>query len=253
MAINALPALLTEIYDGWIIRFSSGYTYRGNSVSPLYASTLSLEAKVVNCEKKFFDKSLPCVFKMTEIMDTKLDKLLKSRGYRIQKKADIMEMPVNELYEDNLNEVVCLFETSDKWLDDFMILNGTDKEPMKGTAKKMLKQIENPVICAAIYKNNEMAACGLGVYEDGQIGLYDIRALEKYRKNGYGTCICKRIINEGIKLGAHTSYLQVASQNDIAIKMYSKIGFKKVYTYWYRVLSNNQDILIDDDGATIIE
>ena len=43
IAMNAFPALLSEIYDGWILRYSDGYTYRGNSVNPIYKSTLNLE------------------------------------------------------------------------------------------------------------------------------------------------------------------------------------------------------------------
>ena len=37
LSINAFPAILTELYDGWILRYSNGYTYRGNSVNPLYS------------------------------------------------------------------------------------------------------------------------------------------------------------------------------------------------------------------------
>lgn len=38
LALNALPAILTEFYDGWILRYSNGYTFRGNSINPLYKS-----------------------------------------------------------------------------------------------------------------------------------------------------------------------------------------------------------------------
>jgi len=32
LSANAHPALKTIIYDGWILRFSDGYTNRSNSV-----------------------------------------------------------------------------------------------------------------------------------------------------------------------------------------------------------------------------
>ena len=38
-ALNGLPALQTEFYDGWIVRMSEGYSRRANCVVPLYEST----------------------------------------------------------------------------------------------------------------------------------------------------------------------------------------------------------------------
>ena len=32
--INAFPAVEREIYDGWILNFSGGYTYRANCINP---------------------------------------------------------------------------------------------------------------------------------------------------------------------------------------------------------------------------
>ena len=39
-ALNGLPALQTEFYDGWIVRMSEGYSRRANCVVPLYGSTI---------------------------------------------------------------------------------------------------------------------------------------------------------------------------------------------------------------------
>ena len=35
------------------------------------------------------------------------------------------------------------------------------------------------------------------------------------------------------KEGAHHSYLQVVQTNDIAVNLYKKLGFEKLYSYWY--------------------
>jgi ribosomal protein S18 acetylase RimI-like enzyme len=80
-----------------------------------------------------------------------------------------------------------------------------------------------------------MISCGLGVLENRKIGLYDINVMKQHRRNGVGTKICQAIINEGIKNGADTAYLQVASLNEKAIQLYNSLGFKKLYGYWYRV------------------
>jgi len=35
-SLNAWPSLHQMLYDGWVLRFSNGYTRRANSVSPIY-------------------------------------------------------------------------------------------------------------------------------------------------------------------------------------------------------------------------
>jgi ribosomal protein S18 acetylase RimI-like enzyme len=34
--------------------------------------------------------------------------------------------------------------------------------------------------------------------------------------------------------GATYSYLQVVKGNEAAIKLYKKLGYREIYTYWYR-------------------
>ena len=239
IAMNAFPALLSEIYDGWILRYSDGYIYRGNSVNPIYKSTLNLEEKVIECEKRYFSKALPCVYKMTNGVEHGLQELLEARGYEAQKETHIMEMQLGNLVNEDTDYMECLFHIEERWLDQFVKLNGTVKVPERSISKDMLRSIGRPLICAAIYEKNEMVACGLGVLERHRIGLYDIRVLEKYRKRGYGTRICKKIMSEGIKMGATTAYLQVMSDNMGAIRLYEKIGYKAIYNYWYMVLSDD--------------
>lgn len=51
IAMNAFPAIQTELYDGWILRYSNGYTFRGNSVNPIYDSNKDIEYKIDECER----------------------------------------------------------------------------------------------------------------------------------------------------------------------------------------------------------
>ncbi len=63
-ALNGLPALQIEFYDGWIVRMSEGYSRRANCVVPLYESTTPLQEKLVHCEAAYARASLPCLFKI---------------------------------------------------------------------------------------------------------------------------------------------------------------------------------------------
>nr|WP_294490859.1 GNAT family N-acetyltransferase [uncultured Anaerosporobacter sp.] len=267
ITMNAFPAMLSEVYDGWILRYTGGYTFRGNSVNPIYASSINVEEKIQECERRYLKQGLPSVFKMTDVAEEGLDLVLEKYGYEIQKKADIMTIqliPEEVVGDVKKKDKVCIeanilessnatyeakmdYHAVEEWLDDFVVLNGTKEEPTKSIAKEVLRKIQNPIFCASIYKNEEMAACGLGVLEREKIGLFDIRVKDCYRRLGLGTEICRQIINEGKKYGANEAYLQVASVNDGAIRLYEKLGFTKAYTYWYRVKGGGQDNVIGLD------
>jgi len=240
LAINAFPAILAELYDGWILRFSNGYTNRGNCVNPLYLASIDLPEKIAFCEEKYFKRNLPCVFKITEKTGGRLDHLLEERNYRIETPSYIMELSCDkiELNRKTDIQIDIQYTIDEKWLEGMFALTNKCDDATRLIARTMLMNIENQVICASIYAEEKMIACGLGVLEAGEVGLYSIAVLEEHRKNGFGAFICEKIIGEGKKSGASNAYLQVAEGNNTALRLYEKLGFQRSYTYWYRVKNN---------------
>lgn len=270
LTLNAFPVLHTEVYDGWILRFSGGEGYQGNCISPLYLSTRAYEDKIDYCENKFREKGLPCVFKMTPNVPAALDQQLAMRQYELEDKTYIMECSLTS--EDSLSseEVQVLpsasptgedgaqennilaktkirlsREIDDNWLEAFLTLEGMDKDICPETARAMLNAIRKPVYCAALYENEtshgsntdcgRIVGCGLGVVEDNKIGIYDIRVESSFRQNGIGARICRAIMEEGKKEGAQKAFLHVSASNRPAVRLYQGLGFEEAYTYWYRV------------------
>ena len=271
LTLNAFPVLHTEVYDGWILRFSGGEGYQGNCISPLYLSTRAYEDKIDYCENKFREKGLPCVFKMTPNVPAALDQQLAMRQYELEDKTYIMECSLTS--EDNLlsseeaqalpsgsptgedgaqennilakTEIRLSREIDDSWLEAFLTLEGMDKDICPETARTMLNAIRKPVYCAALYENEtshgsnadcgRIVGCGLGVVEDNKIGIYDIRVESSFRQNGIGARICRAIMEEGKKEGAQKAFLHVSASNRPAVRLYQGLGFEEAYTYWYRV------------------
>jgi len=95
-------------------------------------------------------------------------------------------------------------------------------------------------------KNGLVIGCGLGIIDNGFIGLYDIHVDENYRRKGIGLNICKAILKAGIENKVYKAYLQVHSLNDKAINMYYKLGFQTLYTYWFREKKQENTIKIID-------
>lgn len=235
LSMNALPSLTTKLFDGWVLRFSEGYTIGANSVNPLYQSSYELEYKIDYCEKKYSYENLPVIYKLTENAPKQLDKILEQKKYELKNESKVMTLPLSNLnlpIQPNVN----VFRKVDlKWLKGFFRLTNITNKNKQNTATKIINNIENDIICVYIETNGIIVACGLGIVERGFVGLFDINVAFAYRRKGFGTQICKAILREAIKLGAYTSYLQVVNLNKPALKLYKSIGFSEQYKYWYRI------------------
>ncbi|MFP4662210.1 MAG: GNAT family N-acetyltransferase [Halanaerobiales bacterium] len=266
VAINAWPSLQTYIYDGWIIRFSNGYTKRANSINPLYSPVENIDEKIDYCETLFRQKDLPIVYKLTEESQAiELDKLLEERGYH---RVDITSLQTLDLVNDEfiLNHEICLAEfdhieidhtssgsvdnnresvrsahlcrfgseLSDKWLTAFCALSNLSSK-QRNILKKMLNRSTVNNFYFSITVDREIIACGLGVQENKYFGLFDIIVSEEYRGRGYGEELIKSMLSFARNNSARTAYLQVVKSNIPAINLYKKLGFTELYKYWYRV------------------
>jgi len=65
--------------------------------------------------------------------------------------------------------------------------------------------------------------------------LFDIVVDANYRNQGYGKQVMLDLLKLGKIDGAKNAYLQVMLNNLSALKLYSKLGFKEIYKYWYRI------------------
>ena len=63
--------------------------------------------------------------------------------------------------------------------------------------------------------------------------LHNVIVDKKYRGLGLGKKLCLAAIIKSKELGAKYSYLQVIKDNDVAVNLYNKLGYKKVYEYCY--------------------
>ena len=63
--------------------------------------------------------------------------------------------------------------------------------------------------------------------------LHNVIVDKKYRGLGLGKKLCLAAILKSKELGAKYSYLQVIKDNDVAVNLYKKLGYKKVYEYCY--------------------
>jgi ribosomal protein S18 acetylase RimI-like enzyme len=71
--------------------------------------------------------------------------------------------------------------------------------------------------------------------EGSYVGLFDLVTGTGYRRRGYGLQLVQGMVQWGKAQGARTAYLQVMRNNEPALALYAKLGFREQYCYWYRV------------------
>ena len=240
MASNGYVALNVMQYDGWLLRFSNGYTGRANSVSILYNQDVddALNEKVEFCEQQYKKQGLPCIFKVTEENRVFSD-FLALRGYEVVTPSYIMVLDDLSLAADETSAPrkncgdIQFWNNPEEWLPSyFKIHEITDSSDQKTFREMLGKVLVDTIYCSLSFKG-KVAACASAAIEDGYMLLQNVIVSKEFRGRGLGENICRAIIARAGENGAHHAYLQVVQTNDVALNLYKKLGFHKSYSYWY--------------------
>ncbi|MEA1855326.1 GNAT family N-acetyltransferase [Cytobacillus sp. FSL R5-0569] len=238
LSLNNWQPLSTLLYDGWVLRFSNGYTKRANSINPIHYSTYDLNQKIRECEKNYSNNELSTTFKITPFVKPEnLDEILEEKAYSLIDCTSVQTMALNGIIEPTYHSVKLDRNINIEWLDNFCRLNNVE-EKNKDTMVQMLSNITTQKCFISLYYKADVIACGLGVIERDYIGLYDIVTDIKYRNQGFGEQLILNLLKWGKENGAKYSYLAVLLNNKPALRLYSKIGYSEIYKYWYRVKKN---------------
>jgi len=235
MSLNAWPSLQQVLLDGWVLRFSHGYTRRANSINPIYPGTLALPEKIAYCERLYQAHKLPVIVKITPaVQPAGLDEILMERGYTRQAESEVMTHSVPGV--PHPRGVHCCNDRPDDWLAAYT--NFSNLSPMDSrTHATIITALAVPHMLALALDGDTPVACGLGILDRGYLGLFDIITHPEYRRQGHGTRVLHVLFAWAYNHGVQHTYLQVMTSNLPALTLYRRLGFQSAYTYWYRVRS----------------
>ena len=236
ISLNALPCLQQILYDGWVLRFAEGYTKRANSIAPLYPSSQDLSHKIRRCEEIYRRFQLQPIFRLTNTSESEaLDRTLEQLGYLKQDSVSVRVKNIsdNDTSNNSLFPTIA-YELSEEWLDHYV--HAIDL-PIQhwNTLSTMLELIPNPTCYGWLKDRHRFCSCGLGVLEQGYLGLFFITTAKKQRSKGYATQLISALLDWGKHNGARLAYIQVETDNQAGINLYNKLGFAEVYQYFYRI------------------
>ena len=249
--------------DGWVLRFSRGFSKRSNSIIPLYPSPLSLfnhsgEAepkqdasdpytnrsqtllqKIRYCENMYAREQLQTIFRLTSLHHLHpqiqhLDTVLAQRGYQHVEPSQVLHKSLSvapaELTGPGLQWQLLPL---DQWLLAYCQLTGM-AEPASSLHRIILNSIAGECGFVLLLADDQPVACGLGVIEQDLVGLFDIYTDQQQRGHGYGRAVVNQLLRWAVEQGAEHAYLQVLEANTPALTLYQTMDFKHLYQYWYR-------------------
>ncbi|CAI6065032.1 GNAT family N-acetyltransferase [Cohnella sp. JJ-181] len=236
-ALSAWPALQQMTHGGWLLRQSRGYTKRSNSVQPLWTEPgADLRGMVGYCEDAYHRAGLPTIFKITPLCEPcGLDGRLDEYGYALTDRSQVLIRSLEEQLAvpsaDGLRVDAVLTE---EWLAAASAILPL-KPGQRETASAMLADSSLRRGFFLLSSGDMPVAIGLGVVDDGYLGLFDIATSPAHRNRGHAERLARHILSWGQAHGAHSSYLQVVDGNVPAQRLYAKLGYARLYDYWYRM------------------
>jgi GNAT superfamily N-acetyltransferase len=241
--LNAWPALQQTLYDGWVLRFSRGYTKRANSANALYPSAIDTQEKIAFCEAQYRARGLKPIFRITPFAPADLDVILEARGYELIDTTLVLARDVAAIsarakhgsrgsrstFPGQVHQ-----ESLDDWLPIFCRLKSSSLEEHQ-THREILEAILGRCLYASLTVSGETVSCALGVLEGEFFGLFDVVTAPEHRNKGYGMALLSSMLGWAQENGVRHAYLGVVGLNSPARRLYDKLGFREVYRYWYRV------------------
>jgi len=92
------------------------------------------------------------------------------------------------------------------------------------------------VVFASVRENGSCIAIARAAVDGRWAGLFAVEVDPAARRRGLGAAVSLATLRWSVGRGARRAYLQVRSDNDAAVRMYSRLGFEQHhdYVYWTR-------------------
>lgn len=242
LAHNAWVAKDNVLFKGWILRFSEGVTRRANSVLTLRYLGNDVESDVKNVEELYTSRNLPTIFQIADHFEPKrLVEVLESQSYEKQGETVVMTKSIKKRHEKELNtplQYTTELEVQDDWFHSFAKLSLSSSEKVLGLKKIIGRITLGKIICYA-KEGTDTLGTVLGIIDGDSIGIYNLIVHPERRRESIGENIMLKIVNWSMKNNIHTMYLAVEKENEGAIALYTKLGFKEKFGYRYFVKQFN--------------
>ena len=237
--VNAWPSFDYQVYDGWLLRLARGYSKRANSAAALVPGAALDGALIDHMVAHFIAENVRPTFRLTTLESPEADRVLEARGFRLIEPTQALIKPIPE---DCTGDPAVILEpkVSPRWVRETAQSYGGEKAD-DSILIDIVSRIRQTAAFATLDLDDRHVAWGLGVAERGYVGLFDVVVAPELRGIGLGRRIVTSLMAWGREQGAHTAYLQVREDNEVARALYLSLGFETAYRYTHRVMPGRRE------------
>jgi ribosomal protein S18 acetylase RimI-like enzyme len=234
VGFRAWPAA-SVLYDGsWQVRLTGGHpSKRLNCVVPLDPSDLrDLDIRLLKAAKRFEDHGRTLVIRETPLAPGALIRHLEQDGWNAFETADVLTVDLANL---ELPDTLDYLPSHDigRFADACLYVAGEDPA-LKPALAEILSAIKpSSGFFMKQDPNNGAVATVLCVQDNDLAGILSLAVAPVHRREGLGTEMLSAALRWARISGAKAAWLQVEAGNEAALALYSRFGFRKVYSYRY--------------------
>ena len=216
--------------DGWLIRLSPGKAKRSRCINALREGRLPLDELLARCKQAYDAAGLPLAVRVTPwSQPADLDARLAAKGWNAFDAADVMVM--GTLVPEPAPVALQPLDAP-AYAALVGALRGSSDRAIAAHAERIANA---PVTYQGFALKDEegtLLACGQMVVDGDIVGLYDIASAVP--RQGHAERLCRALLALAHGQGARQAYLQVGSDNEVAKRLYTRMGFAFAYRYHYR-------------------
>ena len=226
--VRGWPALEAATIDGWIARWSSGGSVRGNSVAALDFSGVDFDRALASVVSFYRERGGIPRFTIANVAaPSDLDAELERRGW--QRQGDYVTL-VKDLANPDAGadastptiRVVTHAAPTPAWSDIYLAGLSPDR---RGIALRLVDGASAPRVFYSALRNETVIASGLSVLDGPLASVQCMSTTAVARRTGAAIAILAAIEQTARAHGVQRLYLQTDAANAVAISVYARFGF----------------------------
>lgn len=232
------PAVELRRLGDWLLRASSGFTRRGNSVLPVADPSLPLGNAVDYCERWYAERGLPAMFHLdlpTSGLpdDDPLGAELLSRGYLVDQPTVTLTAASGDIPRLTEQSVPVTMDAalSPRWLHAY----GKQRSLTPGVSEQVLTGSPGRLFASTTAADGTITALARMSVHPGWAGISALWVDPGARRQGLARTIVQAVAHLGRQHRMGSLFLQVEADNEPAIALYESLGFTTHHTYVYLV------------------
>jgi len=239
LAANAWRPEVEQHVGGWRLRYSGGSSRRVNSVWPnALLGVGSVQEGIAWAEDFYHRRGVsPCFQLCPAAFPAELPQALSQRGYRFYAHTQVQVQTIPTLLELTVppaGRVIASDSLTDEWFELYTSASGYSRESLP-VRRGILSRIGPAAHFVCLWYEGQPAAVGLGVVERGWLGVFCVVTRSAFRQRGLANGVMRALAEWGAEHNAEHLYLQVMENNQPGLNLYRKLGFSRLYQYYYAV------------------